>query len=194
MMKAKTKRVLLVILITALISLSILLVILNLIVGNNILQNNAKDYTPEKVKEEQLKLSVWRYQTELEYLDQYCEIEELLPPNTATASTIDIEVDYYEKPMEIATIYNPYPNYSTVYEMGIVTTSESADIDTSNLKVRLYRIELIENPKVNLEYITHLEIPHFYIVQKSDNSEFLLYPQILKYKDILDKGAFVKIL
>jgi hypothetical protein len=140
-------------------------------------------FSPEKITSDknkeiydQYKVIKWKYETELDYLDSYCSIQNMLPKIN---STIQASVYYYSNEIEINSTLNPYPESTTIYEIGRVESTTNEDIVTEGGFIRLYRIEMNEDTKTYMEYISHMNEPYLYLVKDNNSSEFLIYPILL---------------
>lgn len=191
-MKEKIKRLLLVIFVAILFSLTSALFILNTGYVLTYSQMDPETSAKEKQQKEELDIDVWKDQTELNYLNKYCEISKLLPQEDSPIITV--EVERYEIPLEITTPYNPFTSYSTVYELGTVIKSDSDEIKPLEKKMKLYRIELIKDSATYLEYVSHRDIPYFYIVKDVNSTKFLLYPNTIQYKDLISNEYYIEII
>lgn len=190
-MKEKIKRLLLVILVAILFTLTCALFILNTGYFLTYCQIDPETSQKEKQQKEELELDVWKDEMELKYLDRYCEISELLPQEDSPI--ISVEVERYETPLPITSPFNPFTGYSSLYEVGTVTKSDSSEINTSDGKIKIYRIELLNDSETYIEYASHRDIPYFYIVKDSGSTEFLLYPSVLQYKDLISNQYYIEI-
>ncbi len=191
-MKEKIKRLLLVIITAILFSLTLGLSILNAGYVFTYFQIDPETSQKEKQEKEELEIEVWKNEIELKYLDRYCQISELLPQNDSPV--ISIEVDRYAGSLEISTPFNPFPGHSKVYEVGTVTQSDSNTIDINGDKMKLYRIELTKDSNTYIEYVSHRDIPLFYIVKDEASTEYLLYPSVIQYKDLISKEYYIEII
>lgn len=127
---------------------------------------------------DELENQKWILQKQLAYKDNICEIRSKLP--NGSSESIFIVVKKYEKEIPITTDINPYPQYTTVSEVGIVESSTPVDIIANTKEIRLYRIELLSDPNIYIEYISHKDKPYLYILGDPASSEFLLYPIVSK--------------
>lgn len=191
-MKEKVKRLLLLVLTAVLFTLTAFLFIKNTSDAKRFFQIDQATSNKEKLQKEELEFEVWKGETELKYLDRYCEISKLLPQKNSPI--IQLKVDRYETPLEITSPYNPFPGYSKVDEVGTITESDSSEINSNDGKIKLYRIELIKDPNTYIEYVSHRDIPYFYIVKDLDSTEFLFYPSVIQYKELISKKYYIEIL
>jgi hypothetical protein len=186
----KIKRILMVILITVLSAPTIILLYLNAVALAVLFNPPEADYSQEQETLRQYELLKWEYDTKLKYASEaYCEIQEALPPE---GSTLGVKVYYHEEKIPIETTLNPYPEYTQIYEVGIVNRNDNPGIETlfNTQSGRLYRIELKDNPDIYLEYISDRNDPHLHIVEDFWSSEFLIYPILLNSKDLVVDNEF----
>lgn len=118
----------------------------------------------------------WSLEKQLEYQDYMCEIKSKLP--NENSQILYIVITKYENEIPITTDINPYPELTSISEIGIVESSSPIGIRAETKKIRLYRIELLSDPGIYIEYISHKDEPYLYIIKDSHSSEFLLYPII----------------
>lgn len=131
----------------------------------------------------------WALEKQIEYKDYICEIESKLP--NENSQSIYVEILNYEKKIPITTDINPYPQLSSISEVGVVQSSTPVSIRAESKKIRVYRIELLSNPDIYIEYISHKDEPYLYILKDSNSSEFLLYPIITKQLVPIDTDHYI---
>lgn len=131
----------------------------------------------------------WALEKEISYKENICQIRNKLP--NESSEPIYVGITYYDEKIPITTDLNPYPEYSTISEVGIVQSSSPIDIGTSTKKIRCYRIELLSNPNIYKEYISDKDNPYIYILKDSNSSEFLLYPIITRNIAQIDTDYFI---
>jgi len=139
--------------------------------------------TSDNEQIQKLKQQQWAYEIQIRYLeaiDDGCLLTYHLPTERS-AEIIHAQIDLHKDRKEISSFLNPYPGHTKIYEIGTVTSVDSKEIDTSNSRVRIYRIELNYNPYIFVEYISDKDNPNLYVVKNEKNSNFLLYPIMLKY-------------
>jgi hypothetical protein len=190
----KIKRILMVILITVLTATTIILLYFNAVALAVLFNPPEVDYSQEQETLRQYELLKWEYDTKLKYASEaYCEIQDALPPED---STLGVNVYYHEEKIPIETTLNPYPEYTQIYEVGIVNRGNDPGISTlfDTQSGRLYRIELKDNPDTYLEYISDRNDPYLYIVEDFWSSEFLIYPILLNSKDLVDNEYYLEIM
>ncbi|HNW33220.1 hypothetical protein KBB42_02515 [Candidatus Dojkabacteria bacterium] len=141
---------------------------------------------------DELENQKWILQKQLAYKDNICEIRSKLP--NGSSESIFIVVKKYEKEIPITTDINPYPQYTTVSEVGIVESSTPVDIIANTKEIRLYRIELLSDPNIYIEYISHKDKPYLYILGDPASSEFLLYPIVSKQIVPIDTAHYIIII
>jgi len=141
---------------------------------------------------DELENQKWILQKQLAYKDNICEIRSKLP--NGSSKSIFIVVKKYEKEIPITTDINPYPQYTTVSEVGIVESSTPVDIIANTKEIRLYRIELLSDPNIYIEYISHKDKPYLYILGDPASSEFLLYPIVSKQIVPIDTAHYIIII
>jgi len=193
-MKIKFKRIFVTLTVAILLSVSAFLLWVIYMSSSSIIANNEKDFSNDEKVIQELELLIWRKKAQLEYADKHCEIDSLLPQDRPETSVITVEVNYYDTRSQIETIYNPYPQNANVFEMGIVTKSDNTSINTSGFAMRLYRIELIDEPDIYIEYVSHTEEAFFYLTKYNKEAEFLLYPLLSRYKNIIDNKSFIQVI
>lgn len=149
------------------------------------------NFEKDKWTLEQYELLKWKYETELQYSDKYCNIQKILPQED---SLIGVNIYYHTKPLEISSTLNPYPNYTTIYEMGRVESSNSDEIETENSQMMLYRIQLIEDHATYIEYISNRNNPYLYLVKDDNSSQFLIYPILFGTISDIDSQYYIETL
>jgi hypothetical protein len=190
----KIKRILMVILITILSAPTIILLYLNAVALAVLFNPPEADYSQEQETLRQYELLKWQYDTEFQYLSEaYCEIQEALPEKD---STFGVNVYYHDEKIPIETTLNPYPEYTQIYEVGIINANEQTDLNIffRTQSRRLYRIELKDNPNTYIEYVSDRNEPYLYIVEDVRSSEFLIYPILLNAPDQIDHEYYVELM
>lgn len=155
--------------------LSLLLVIINVYIAINLGEDILESVDEEERIEKKEKVEDWKLEIENQYLKKSCG-------NLPSENSIVIEntkVSRYEEPIPINTDINPYPEHTTVYEVGTITSIDLNDLDEQKDKLRLYRIEVNEDPTIYIEYISSKKekfSDSLYIVKDKHENNFLLYP------------------
>lgn len=187
----KFKRVLTIVAISILSVITLYFVFLNSVAIGVLFSPINLEAEEDKEVYEQYEIIKWKYETELQFLNSYCEIQKALPEEEPT---IGINVYYNSEEIEISSALNPFPEYTTMYELGRVEYANSEDINTEDGQVRLYRIEVIGDPHTYVEYISDRNDPYLYLVKDVNSSEFLIYPILFNETGEIDSQYYVEIL
>lgn len=178
-MKEKIKTAIPIVVVIILIVGSIISVMISGSTIEMFMDTYSKTYIPSTNEQLKLEREKWRFQIENTYMQNYCNILEKLPSENSTVIE-NTTVHRYEEPFLITTPINPYPKDSSVYEVGAISTINLKELDDVKHHLRLYKIELNEDPTTYIEYISHKDKPELYIVQDHRSDNFLLYP-IVQY-------------
>ncbi len=177
-MEKKGKRFFIVLIVSILSFLSLLFLFINITTINNINRLSSESYFQDINESIELESEKWRYKTEIEYMDNYCDLQSKLP--SSSSQLVNVTVTRYDKRLPVSSVINPYPGYSSMYELGFVISADLEEISSKGNTMKLYRIELNHDSSSYIEYISDRDNPILYVVKDSSSDNFLLYP-ILNY-------------
>ena len=183
------KRIFRVIALISLIFVLIFLILLNLTGVGSVLYSKVDSVDTESTEEKELKIQIWELEREKQFLTRYCDNMKVLPDEDS--QTVKIEIEYYTGKIPIETILNVYPSYTQIYEVGTFKEVGSNNL-TSPEQMRVYRIEMIEDPDTYLEYASNRNTPYLYIIKDSDSSLYLIDPIINSLRISIDSTYYLE--
>jgi len=183
------KRIFRVIALISLIFVLISLVFLNITGVGSVLYSKVDSVDTDTTVEDGLKLEIWELEREKQFLTRYCENMKVLPDEDS--QTVKIEIEYYTGKIPIETVLNIYPSYTQIYEVGTFKEYQSINL-TNTQQMRVYRIEMIEDPNTYLEYVSNRSTPYLYIIKDINSSLYLIDPIINNLRIPIDSTYYLE--
>ena len=188
-MGEKRKRIFNIFALVSLIFVLVFLVFLNITGLGSVLYSKVDYVDTESNVDKGLKLDIWKLEREKQFLTKYCENMKVLPDEDS--KTLKIEIDYYTGKIPIETRLNVYPSYTQIYELGTFK-----EVGGSNLafvqQMRVYRIEMKDDPDTYLEYVSNRSTPYLFIIKDSNSSLYLIDPIINSLKIPIDSTYYLE--
>lgn len=134
-------------------------------------------YENEKIERKE-KVECWIEEVENKHIKDYCSLLTELPSENSIIVE-NTKVSRYEEPIPITTDINPYPGYTSIYEVGTIESIGLKELEEKKEKIRLYRIEVNQDPTIYIEYISSKKEKFWnslYIVKDNNENNFLIYP------------------
>ncbi len=183
------KRIFRVIALISLIFVLIFLILLNLTGVGSVLYSKVDSVDTESTEEKELKIQIWELEREKQFLTRYCDNMKVLPDEDS--QTVKIEIEYYTGKIPIETLLNVYTSYTQIYEVGTLKEVESNNL-ASPEQMRVYRIEMIEDPNTYLEYVSNRSTPYLYIIKDINSSLYLIDPIINNLRVLIDDTYYLE--